>query len=200
MSYLYAITGDLQRAFFFLQCKVPYLQIRVKRSFLSEEVKQIKQWCADYSHQTKMIINDDIEVALAVDAWGVHLGQEDVRRYSNTLLKSLPIRVGISTHNADEIQQSLPYKPTYLGFGPVFPTTTKTLQYPPLGMQQVQQIVVQSTLPMVLIGGINTEKAYTLAKEVSPHALAMISGLEEYQTTQSVKNFCNQLETGSMVQ
>jgi len=198
MSYLYAITGDLQRAFFFLQCHVPYLQIRVKRSFLSQEVKQIKQWCADYS-QTKIIINDDIEVALAVGAWGVHLGQEDVQRHANALLKSLPIQVGISTHNMAEIQQILPYKPTYLGFGPVFPTTTKTLKYRTLGMQQVQQIVAQSALPMVLIGGITTEKAYTLAKEVSPHALAMISGLEEYQTIQSIKNFCNQLETGSVV-
>ena len=198
MSYLYAITGDLQRAFFFLQCNVPYLQIRVKRSFLPEEVKQIKQWCADYS-QTKMIINDDIEVALAVHAWGVHLGQEDVRKYSNTLLRSLPIQVGISTHNVAEIQQTLQYEPTYLGFGPVFPTTTKTLKYPTLGMQQVQQIVAQSSLPMVLIGGITTEKAYTLAKEVSPHALAMISGLEEYQTPRSIKNFCDRLETGSVM-
>lgn len=101
-----------------------------------------------------LVINDRIDVALAVGADGVHLGQTDLpiseaRRMSRTLW------IGVSTHNVDQVREARAAGADYLGFGPVFATTTKERPDPVQGVRGLAAAVAASgAVPVVAIGGI----------------------------------------------
>jgi thiamine-phosphate pyrophosphorylase len=101
-----------------------------------------------------LIINDRIDVALAVDADGVHLGQtdlsiDDARRISGDLW------IGISTHNTAQVRAACDAGADYLGFGPVFATSSKERPDPVQGFDGLEAAVAEAKgRPLVAIGGI----------------------------------------------
>jgi len=109
-----------------------------------------------------LIINDRIDIALAVDADGVHLGQtdlpiEDARRISGDLW------IGISTHNVTQVRAACAAGADYLGFGPIFSTTTKENPDPVQGFDGLEAALVAADgCPMVAIGGITTSDVRAL--------------------------------------
>lgn len=177
MAELYAIVGSMERARFMLESGVPYLQLRFKEQPLAPHGEEIARWPREFP-RTRVIVNDDLEFALAVGAWGVHLGQQDVRRYYPSMLQHLPLYLGISTHSDAEIERALTYRPAMLGFGPVFATGSKTTAHAPQGVERLGGVVRRVPLPVVAIGGITPHTAGEVAA-TGVAMVAMIAGLAD---------------------
>ncbi len=104
------------------------------------------------------IVNDHADIALATDADGVHLGQDDLPlREARKLLGANKI-IGISTHNLEQARAAESGGADYLGFGPVFTTTTKDAGLP-RGVEQITLVRRAVALPLLAIGGITGENA-----------------------------------------
>jgi len=106
--------------------------------------------------RTRFIINDDVALAAAADADGVHLGQDDMpldeaRRHWTAAGKIF----GLSTHGEEQELRARALAPDYIGVGPVFATPTKAKPDPVLGLERMGRIVGASPLTTVAIGGID---------------------------------------------
>lgn len=101
-----------------------------------------------------LIINDHIDVAMAVDADGVHVGQDDLPPEAVRQLIGPHKWLGLSVSTPDELAGVPSGVVDYLGVGPVYPTGTKTDAAPASGLQVFSTIVATSSLPVVAIGGI----------------------------------------------
>ncbi len=151
MLALYAIASTQKELLRYVGLNIPYVQYRNKDPLdndLAELLQQLPQ------STSKIIINDSLEVALKLGAWGVHLGQEDLDKYLSTEILERNIKLGISTHNEAEYERAIKFNPDYVGFGPVFSTETKVLKYPPAGLAKLESMAKLSTVPVFAIGGI----------------------------------------------
>jgi thiamine-phosphate pyrophosphorylase len=108
------------------------------------------------AHGCKLIVNDRVDIALACDADGVHLGQEDLPLAIGRKLTGQKI-VGISTHDIDQAKEVEQSGADYIGFGPMFGTTTKATGYSARGVEMLRQVRAAVKLPIVAIGGINEQ-------------------------------------------
>jgi len=102
------------------------------------------------------IVNDYTDIALAVNADGVHLGQEDLPLKEARKILGKKKIIGISTHSAEEAIAAEAGGADYIGFGPVFHTATKDAGKPK-GIATLREIKKLIKIPVVAIGGINTE-------------------------------------------
>jgi len=140
-----------------LAAGVSILQLRVKSlppvDFL-ELAKDART--ATRAHDCKLIINDRIDIALACDADGVHLGQDDLPLSAGRKLMGKKI-VGISTHDLDQARAAECGGADYIGFGPMFGTRTKATVYEARGPEMLKQIRGAVRVPIVAIGGITEE-------------------------------------------
>lgn len=109
------------------------------------------------SHDCRFIINDRADIALACDADGVHLGQEDLPFQATRKIMGEKL-IGISTHDADQAREAERAGADYIGFGPMFGTTTKETGISARGVEMLRQIRAAVKLPIVAIGGIKEEK------------------------------------------
>ncbi len=99
------------------------------------------------------IVNDDIDIALIVDADGVHLGQDDIPiEYARPLMKDRLI--GISTHSLEQVKEAVEKGADYVGFGPVFETRTKENPEDTVGIEKLKVLKEICPVPYVAIGGI----------------------------------------------
>lgn len=104
-------------------------------------------------HRVPFIINDRLDVAIAIDADGIHLGQDDMPvRLARKLLGKGKI-IGLSTHSIKEVKAAQKEPIDYLGFGPVFKTATKPA-LAPKGVEMLKNALKVSKLPIFAIGGI----------------------------------------------
>jgi thiamine-phosphate pyrophosphorylase len=105
-------------------------------------------------HGSLAIVNDRVDVAMAADAAGVHLGQDDLSVAAARRLLAPGKLIGVSTHNIDQAQQALLDGANYLGCGPTFASGTKQFQQY-AGLEYLRQVASQITLPAFAIGGID---------------------------------------------
>jgi thiamine-phosphate pyrophosphorylase len=155
---------------------VKMLQLRVKsmapRDFL--DLARLAR-AATLEHSCKLIVNDRIDIALACDADGVHLGQEDLPLAAGRKLMGQKV-VGISTHDIEQAQQAERNGADYIGFGPMFGTTTKATGYAARGTDMLRQIRSAMKLPIVAIGGI-TEQNVQQVWQAGADSAAIISDI-----------------------
>jgi thiamine-phosphate diphosphorylase len=104
----------------------------------------------------RLIVNDRIDIALACDADGVHLGQEDLPLRVGRKLMGGKI-VGISTHDVEQAKAAEKNGADYIGFGPMFGSITKATGYTARGIEMLEQIRAAVKLPIVAIGGITEQ-------------------------------------------
>lgn len=112
-----------------------------------------------HRHQKLFFVNDRTDLALMMDADGVHLGQDDVPVEAARALcakTGKKIWIGKSTHSIAQGLEAAKENPDYLGVGPVFKTPTKP-DYKPAGLEYVRQAAAQIKIPFVAIGGIDAE-------------------------------------------
>jgi thiamine-phosphate pyrophosphorylase len=99
------------------------------------------------------IVNDDLDLALILDADGIHLGQDDIPiRYARPIMKDKII--GISTHSLDQAQEAIDNGADYIGIGPAFKTETKIKADPVVGIDLILKVKELSPVSVIAIGGI----------------------------------------------
>ncbi|MEI7942337.1 MAG: thiamine phosphate synthase [Candidatus Riflemargulisbacteria bacterium] len=104
---------------------------------------------------SKLIINDDPNLAMEVQADGVHLGQDDMPYDFVRQLVGEKTIIGLSTHNIEQVKQANILNPDYIGMGPVYKTPTKVIADPALGVSYLKEMMSHNKLPFVVIGGID---------------------------------------------
>jgi len=107
-------------------------------------------------HKVKFIMNDYIDIAMAVKADGVHLGQDDMPIKEARRIVGNKMIIGISTHNLSQAKKAQDNGADYIGFGPMFQTSTKNAGRPK-GLRSLKNICSKITIPVVAIGGITCE-------------------------------------------
>ena len=133
------------------------LQLRVKTMAPSDFFQLAQRARAETrARGCRLIVNDRADIALACDADGVHLGQDDLPLAVGRQLMGTKI-VGISTHDIEQAQEAELNGADYIGFGPMFGTTTKNTGYAARGIDMLRQIRAAVKLPIVAIGGINEQ-------------------------------------------
>lgn len=106
---------------------------------------------------TTFIVNDHLDIALAVDADGVHLGQEDLPLAEARKVMGPNKIIGISTHAIEEARQAEREGADYIGAGPVFATQTKEDVVAPVTTGYIEQVAAEIRIPFVAIGGIKLD-------------------------------------------
>ncbi|HET7059238.1 MAG TPA: thiamine phosphate synthase [Nitrospiraceae bacterium] len=119
---------------------------------LYREAEQLRQAARDVG--ATFIVNDRCDVALAVEAEGVHLGQGDLPLALAKAIMGSNKLIGISTHTLDQVRVASVGGADYMGFGPIFPTTSKADHEPVVGVEGLRQARKLTSLPMFAIGGM----------------------------------------------
>jgi len=122
------------------------------------------------------IINDRCDLALAVDADGVHLGQGDLPLDLAKKVMGPDKLIGISTHNPDQVREATAGKPDYLGFGPIFKPGSKQGHDPVVGLEGLRAMRSLTSLPVFAIGGIQIDQAGEVTR-AGANGVAIISAI-----------------------
>ena len=123
-----------------------------------------------------LIINDHIDIALAVDADGVHVGQDDLPADEVRRLIGTDKWLGLSVTNAAQLAEVPVESVDYLGIGPVYPTGTKSDAAPVVGVPAFAELVAASRLPVVAIGGIQASNCQSLM-QAGAKGVAVVSAI-----------------------
>lgn len=146
------------------------VQLRDKLRDKGEQLpsaREIARLCRE--HGALFIVNDHADLALAAGADGVHLGQDDLplaqaRELVRRVNPQAPFLIGVSTHDREQVMAAVRDGADYLGFGPIYSTSTKVNPDPVQGLEGLRQAVAASQgVPIVAIGGITPDKAGDLA-------------------------------------
>lgn len=167
------LTDDLEKA---ILGGVTIIQLREKNLTNKEFIniaKDVKKLCQKYD--IPLIINDNLEVALAVDSDGIHIGQDD--------LPALIVRkqigtnkiLGVSVHNLEEALQAKRDGADYVGVGAIFPTETKN-DATNITLDKLQEICSNIDIPVVAIGGITIDNVSKL-KNINIAGVAVVSAI-----------------------
>ena len=125
-------------------------------------------------YQARLLVNDRLDVALAVEADGVHLGQNSFAVKDARRLLGAEQLIGVSTHSQHEIAAA--QEADFLVFGPVYYTPSKAAYGEPQGLDRLRAAVAHSAVPVFAIGGIKTERVAEVL-ETGAHGIAMISAI-----------------------
>ncbi len=138
-------------------CFIQYRDKSSQRGLIYKRALRLREICT--RGKVTFIVNDEIDIALAVEADGVHLGQDDFPiEMARSVLKS-GIMVGISTHNLAQALEAQSSGADYIGYGPIFKTQTKISETAPLGMAAIAEIREKVSIPIYAIGGIQWPQA-----------------------------------------
>jgi len=135
------------------------------------------------------IVTDRCDLALAVNADGVHLGQGDLPLDLARKVMGPDKLIGISTHNPDQVREATTGKPDYLGFGPIFKPGSKQDHDPVVGLEGLHAMRALTSLPVFAIGGIQIDQAGEVMR-AGANGVAVISAiLKAPDISHSVKAF-----------
>ncbi len=143
-----------------LQGGVSFVQLRDKTASTRARVElatALKAVLADSG--VPLVVNDDVEAAVAAGADGVHLGQQDMSPAEARARLGPDRIVGLSCESANQVRAADPATVDYLGIGAVFPTPTKADHNPAIGFDGLARLCALSPLPTVAIGGLKAEHA-----------------------------------------
>jgi hydroxymethylpyrimidine kinase/phosphomethylpyrimidine kinase/thiamine-phosphate diphosphorylase len=162
------------------------IQLRVKDApadLLDEQVRLATEHTAD--KDISFFVNDHWPLAIKYQAYGVHLGQEDLHDAELDKIETAGLRLGVSTHSYWELARALAINPSYIALGPIFATTSKQMPFSPQGQDRLQQWVelLADHYPLVAIGGIDLPRAKQL-KQTGVGSVAMITAItkaEDYK-------------------
>ena len=130
--------------------------------------------------EVDFIINDDPDLALALEADGVHLGDDDVPIHAAREVLGTDKIIGYSTSNLSEVKQAQEQGVDYVGFGAIYKTNSKNVKdrRQAIGLKKLRQVSKEVEIPIVAIGGIN-QNNITEVRQAGADAVAMISGITQ---------------------
>jgi thiamine-phosphate pyrophosphorylase len=139
---------------------VRLVQLRVKERPAAEvrdEVRAARSLCAAAGIQ--LIVNDYWKIALEERCDYVHLGQGDLAHADLAALRRAGVRLGISTHDHEELERALRASPDYVALGPIYPTLLKAMPWQPQGLTRIGEWKRRiGSIPLVAIGGLTLER------------------------------------------
>lgn len=150
------LKGYIETTKILVENGISFVQLRMKNSSEEEILKTAFSLCElTEGSKTKLIINDYPRIALRCGADGVHVGQTDMH-YTDVREYIGPSKIiGISTHSPQQTSSASSLKPDYIGIGPVFPTPTKVIADPVIGIDGMKEMLSVTSIPAVAIGGID---------------------------------------------
>jgi thiamine-phosphate pyrophosphorylase len=157
--------------------RVSVVQLREKEvstRFFIEEAQRIKTLLAPYT--VPLIINDRVDVALAVEADGVHIGQEDMPYLLSRKLLGKKAIIGLSVETMEQVLEAESYDVDYLGVSAIFATPTKTDTKHIWGIEGLREVKKISRHPLVAIGGINASNAAEVV-QAGANSVAVVSAI-----------------------
>ncbi|MGG3571635.1 thiamine phosphate synthase [Bacillus gobiensis] len=161
-----------------------------------ELAARVKKLCNQYS--IPFIINDDVDLALQLEADGVHIGQEDANALS--VRKKIGGKImGVSTHNINEVKQAIDDGADYVGVGPIYPTETKKDTRAVMGLDLIKQIrTLKLDIPVVGIGGITSENTPPII-QAGADGVSMISAISKAKDPeQAARQFRLKVDEGKL--
>ncbi len=140
---------------------VKLVQMRIKdedeanlRAMLQDALVQCR------SHACTMVVNDYWRIAIDIGADWVHLGQEDLDDADLAAIRRAGIKLGVSTHDHNELDRALGLDPDYIALGPVYPTILKKMKWTEQGLDKLTEWKgLIGRLPLVGIGGMRIDRA-----------------------------------------
>lgn len=163
-----------------LPAGVRTIQLRIKEpetcASLSAEIQRAVEIAEQYHAQ--LFINDYWELAIQHKAYGVHLGQEDLLTADIQQIRRAGLRLGVSTHSYAELAAAHACRPSYVAFGPIFPTNSKQMPFAPQGLAKLREMRACVQYPLVAIGGIGDANIMDVI-ETGVDGVAMISAITQ---------------------
>ena len=145
---------------------VRMVQLRIKdgnEEHLRREIAAAKKICDAQGCQ--LIVNDHWKLAIEERCDFIHLGQEDLDEADVDAIRSGGLKLGVSTHDDGELERALSVDPDYVALGPVFPTSSKKLNWAPQGLEKISDWKRRTKgLPLVVIGGLTLDRLSVLEK------------------------------------
>ncbi|MGM7636051.1 thiamine phosphate synthase [Bacillus sp. Hm123] len=141
--------------------------------------KELQAICKE--HHIPFIVNDDIDLAIQLNADGVHIGQDD--ESVAVVREKLPNQIiGVSAHTIEEVEAAIADGADYLGIGPIFPTKTKADAKEVQGTTLIEEIRAKGfTIPIVGIGGITVENASAVVR-AGADGVSVITAISQHQS------------------
>ena len=136
-------------------CKI--IQYREKNKITKDMIKEGNQLREICKGRAIFLIDDRIDIALAVDADGVHLGQEDMPYHSAKKILGKDKIIGLTVHNLEEALVAERLGIDYIGLAPIFKTGTKEDARDPIGIKMIEIVREKVRIPIVAVGGIKKE-------------------------------------------
>lgn len=154
------------------------VQLREKNLSPQEFCTQVEEaLLVARARNVRIVINDRVDIALALGAHGVHLGQEDFPPGAARRLLGDRAIIGVSTHNVEQARRAAPLPVDYLAIGPIFATSSKSNAEPIVGLEGLRKVRdAIGDIQLVAIGGISQENAIQVL-ESGADAVAVISTL-----------------------
>ncbi len=140
---------------------VKLVQLRVKdqpEKMVREQIAISRDLCR--AHGAVLVVNDYWQAAIEAGCDWVHLGQEDLDDADLKAIRKAGIKLGVSTHDDDELERVLAMDPDYVALGPVYPTILKKMKWHQQGLPRVTEWKQRiRDIPLVGIGGMSVERA-----------------------------------------
>ena len=183
-----SLAGNFNDVSMAVACGVSVVQYRNKNAKtreMYEEAVRLREICRD----TLFLINDRVDIALAVDADGVHLGQSDMPCEAARRLLGDKKIIGITVHNLAEAVEAESIGADYLGVSPIFQTATKPDAGKPSGISLIEEIRANVDIPLIAIGGIDHSNAIDVIRAGADGLCAISSVVAKEDVSAEIKKF-----------
>ena len=183
-----SLAGNFNDVSMAVACGVSVVQYRNKNAKtreMYEEAVCLREICRD----TLFLINDRVDIALAVNADGVHLGQSDMPCEAARKLLGGEKIIGITVHNLAEAVQAEGIGADYLGVSPIFQTATKPDAGKPAGISLIEEIRANVDIPLIAIGGIDHSNAIDVIRAGADGLCAISSVVAKEDVNAEIKKF-----------
>lgn len=170
-----SLAGNLSDVRSAVRAGVEVVQYRNKKDDsrrIYEEAAVLRAVCNDII----FLVNDRVDIALAVDADGVHLGREDLPYEVARKMLGHKRIIGLTVHNLKEALEAAESGADYVGVSPIFSTTTKQDAGKPAGVELIKEVKKNVAIPVVAVGGINMDNAAAVVS-AGADALCAISAV-----------------------
>lgn len=145
----------------FLPLGLRLVQLRIKDKSDDEvraEIRHAKALCDAFG--ATLVINDYWQMAIDEGCDFIHLGQEDLDTADLAAIRANGLRLGVSTHDHEELARAMALKPDYVALGPIFPTILKKMAFGPQGVEKIAEWKkLIGDIPLIAIGGMKVENA-----------------------------------------
>lgn len=169
-------------------CKIiQYREKEKNKQDMIEDAKKIKVLCED---KALFIVNDYLDVALAVDADGLHIGQKDTNYYNARKLLGENKLIGFTAHNVNEAVDAEKLGANYIGLAPIFKTESKKDSIEPIGISEINLVRKNVKIPIVAVGGITKENVCEVINAGADSAVSISSILKTEDVYSEIKEFC----------